>query len=132
MPVERDQLWPQLPDPFYKCADQFCLSALADVRRAERVNAPPPSAWRLAISTPIQTILCSGCFGKPGASSKVSCDLGFCQQAENRLRGLAGLGDEHVIAPLSCDHGVLRLGESALLANHDEGLLEQRLHLRIS
>jgi hypothetical protein len=40
MSVERDQLWPQLSDPFYKCADQLRLRALADVGRTERVNAP--------------------------------------------------------------------------------------------
>jgi hypothetical protein len=39
--VERDQLGPQLPDPFHKCADQFRLSALTDVGRTECVNAPP-------------------------------------------------------------------------------------------
>jgi hypothetical protein len=38
---KRDQLGPQLPDPIYKCTSQLCLSALTNVRRTERVNAPP-------------------------------------------------------------------------------------------
>ena len=41
MSIEGDQLGPQLPNQFYKCANQFRLSALTDVGRTERINAPP-------------------------------------------------------------------------------------------
>jgi hypothetical protein len=37
--VERDQLRPQLSDPFYKRADQFRLSPLTDVGRTQRIDA---------------------------------------------------------------------------------------------